>query len=149
MWHHNAVILQFLCRREQCGNATQLWCSMNWPLSWFHTSLLLTALPLHHLITACRFRVAALRGHAAVAFSPRGITPKLNRSQLFAFAVCRCGQSGEVIDWLGWCCSPLGLSPAASGACPVVQKITIKAAMRRALSGKLMWKQHYTWNVYT
>ena len=32
MWHRNAVTLQFLCRKVQCGNATQLRHSMNGPL---------------------------------------------------------------------------------------------------------------------
>ena len=35
MRHHNAVTLQFLCSRVQCGNATQLRCSMNGPLTCF------------------------------------------------------------------------------------------------------------------
>ena len=37
-------------------------------LSWFQTSLQLAAPPFHRLITACRFWVAALSGHAALAF---------------------------------------------------------------------------------
>ena len=31
MWHRNAVSLQLLCRRVQCGNTTQLRLSMNGP----------------------------------------------------------------------------------------------------------------------
>ena len=34
MRHCSAVPSQFLCRRVQCGNATQLRCSMNGPLKW-------------------------------------------------------------------------------------------------------------------
>ena len=37
-------------------------------------------------------------------------------------AVCRCGQSGGVIDLLARYCLPLGLPSAASGTCAVVQK---------------------------
>ena len=73
----------------------------------------------HRLITICRFRVAPLSGHAALAFSPRSIAPKLNRSQLSV--ICRCGQSGEDIDWLAWRCLPLDLPSAASGAFAVEQ----------------------------
>ena len=65
-------------------------------LNWFQTSLLLAALPLHRLITACHFIVAAFSGHAALAFSLRSIALKLNKSQLSA--ICPCRQSGEVID---------------------------------------------------
>ena len=82
-------------------------------------SLPLAALPFDRLITACRFRVAALSGETALAFSPRGIAPKLNRCQLYA--VYRCGQNGENIDWSVKRCLPLGLLSAASGACAVVQ----------------------------
>ena len=47
-----------------------------------------------------------------------GITLKLNKSQLSA--VCRFGQNRKMIDWLAWCCLPLGLPSVASGACTVV-----------------------------
>ena len=52
--------------------------------------------PLCRVIIACCFRVAALSGNAALALSPSGIAPKLNRIQLSA--ICRGGQSGKVID---------------------------------------------------
>ena len=104
-------------------------------LSWLQTRL--TALPFHGLITACHFIVVALSGQATLAFSPSGIALKLNRCQLSA--VCHCGQSSEVIDWLAWCCSLLGLSSAASGTCAVVQKSPSKWQCR---NGKLVWKQH-------
>ena len=65
-------------------------------LSWFQTSLTLTALQLRCMIISCHFRVAALSGHTALPFSPSSIALKMNRSQLSA--ICRCGQSGEVID---------------------------------------------------
>ena len=88
--------------------------------SWFQTSLLLTALLFHRLITACCFRGAALSSHAAlIGFSTEGHCSQVESSQLSA--VSRCGQSGEVINWLAWQCSLLGLSSAASGACTVVQ----------------------------
>ena len=67
-------------------------------LCWFQTSLPLAALPLCRVIIACCFRVAALSGNAALALSPSGIAPKLNRIQLSA--ICRGGQSGKVIDLL-------------------------------------------------
>ena len=52
--------------------------------------------PLCRVIITCCFRVAALSGNAALALSPSGIAPKLNRIQLSA--ICRGGQSGKVID---------------------------------------------------
>ena len=67
-------------------------------LCWFQTSLPLAALPLRRMIIACCFRVAALSGNAALALSPSGIAPELNRIQLSA--ICRGGQSGKVIDLL-------------------------------------------------
>ena len=72
-----------------------------------------------HVIIACCFRVAALSSLAALALSPSGIAPKLNRIQLSA--ICRGGQSGKVIDLLACCCLPLGHPSAASGACAVEQ----------------------------
>ena len=115
-------------------------------LSWFHTSLPLIASPLHHLITACRFRVAALSGHAALAFSLRGIALKLNRSQLCV--ICRCGHSGENINWLAWHCLPLGLPSAASGACAVEQISPSKrqcgerqASLKAALLYLQIWRE--------
>ena len=75
-------------------------------LCWFQTSLPLTALPLCRVIIACCFRVAALSGNAALALSPSGIAPKLNRIQ--PSAICRGGQSGKVIDLLARHCLPLG-----------------------------------------
>ena len=83
-------------------------------LCWFQTSL-----PLCRVIIACCFRVAALSGNAALALSPSGIAPELNRIQLSA--ICRGGQSGKVIDLLAWHCLPLGHPSAASGACAVEQ----------------------------
>ena len=76
-------------------------------------------LPLCRVIIACCFRVAALSGNAALALSPSGIAPELNRIQLSA--ICRGGQSGKVIDLLAWRCLPLGHPSAASGACAVEQ----------------------------
>ena len=67
-------------------------------LCWFQTSLPLAALLLRRVIIACCFRVAALSGNAALALSPSGIAPELNRIQLSA--ICRGGQSGKVIDLL-------------------------------------------------
>ena len=52
--------------------------------------------PLCRVIIAFCFRVAALSGNAALALSPSGIAPELNRIQLSA--ICRNGQSGKVID---------------------------------------------------
>ena len=66
-------------------------------LRWFQTSLLLAALPLRHMIIACHFRVAALNGHTALAFSPSGIALKLNRSQLWCVAFSKAARSS--IDW--------------------------------------------------
>ena len=62
-------------------------------LCWFQTSL-----PLCRVIIACCFTVAALNGNAALALSPSGIAPELNRIQLSA--ICCGGQSGKVIDLL-------------------------------------------------
>ena len=70
----------------------------NAPLCWFQTSLALATLPLCHVIIACCFRVAALSSNTALALSPSGIAPELNRIQLSA--ICRGGQSGKVIDLL-------------------------------------------------
>ena len=111
IWPQNAVV-GFLLLLGSLGS------NIHVALNWLQTSLPLTTLPLHRLITACRFRVVALSGHAALAFSPSDIALKLNRSQLSA--ICCCGQSGKVIDWLAWRCSPLGT------------KTTIKAAMQPA-----------------
>ena len=88
-------------------------------LCWFQTSLLLAALPLRFVIIACCFRVAALSGHAALALSLSGITPKCNRIQLST--ICRGGQSSKVIDLLARRCLPLGHPSVASAACAVVQ----------------------------
>ena len=88
-------------------------------LCWFQTSLPLAALPLCRVIIACCFRVAALSGNTALALSPSGIAPELNRIQLSA--ICRGGQSGKVIDLLAWRCLPLGHPSAASGPCAVEQ----------------------------
>ena len=88
-------------------------------LCWFQTSLLLAALLLRRAVIACCFRVTALSGHTALALSPSGMAPKLNRTQLSG--ICRSGQSGKVIDLLARRCLPLGHPSAASGACAVVQ----------------------------
>ena len=64
----------------------------------FQTSLPLATLPLRRVIIACCFRVGALSGNAALALSPSGISPELNRIQLSA--ICRGGQGGKVIDLL-------------------------------------------------
>ena len=71
-------------------------------------------LPLCRVIIACCFRVAALSGNAALALSPSGIAPELNRIQLSA------------IGLLAWRCLPLGHPSAASGACAVVQISSLK-----------------------
>ena len=55
-------------------------------LSWFQTSLPLTASPRHCLITACHFRVASLSKHAALAFSPRRIALKSTVCDLLLWA---------------------------------------------------------------
>ena len=92
------------------------------PLCWFQTSLPFTALPLRRVITAWSpLDVSWLQLLAATrfGFSSSGIAPKLNRSQLYA--ICRCGQSGKVIDLLARRCLPFGQASAASGACAVVQ----------------------------
>ena len=75
--------------------------------------------PLCRVIITCCFRVAALSSHAALALSPSGIAPEVNRIQLSA--ICRCGQSGKVIDLLARRCLPLGHPSAASDACAVEQ----------------------------
>ena len=94
-------------------------CEILAALCWFQTSLPLATLLLCCVIIACCFRVAALSGSAALALSPSGIAPKLNRIQ--PSAICRGGQSGKVIDLLVWRCLPLGHPSAASGACAVEQ----------------------------
>ena len=71
----------------------------------------------------------ALSGNAALALSPSGIAPELNRIQLSA--ICRGGKSGKVIDLFARRCLPLGHPSAASGACAVVQ---ISSSKRRAAS---------------
>ena len=79
--------------------------------------------PLRRVIIACCFRVTALSGHAALAFSSSGIAPELNRIQLSA--ICRGGQSGKVIDLLAWCCLPLGHKRL--GTDPVTLSIKLSA----------------------
>ena len=91
--------------------------------------------PLCRVIIACCFRVATLSGNAALALSPSGIAPELNRIQLSA--ICRGGQSGKVIDLLAWRCLPLGHPSAASDACAVE---LISSSKRQC--GKLVWNQH-------
>ena len=44
----------------------------------FQTSLLLTALPLRHVIIACHFRVTAPSAHVDLAFSPSGVNVEVN-----------------------------------------------------------------------
>ena len=88
-------------------------------------------LPLCRVIIACCFRVAALSSNAALALSPSGIAPELNRIQLSA--ICRGGQSGKVIDLLAWRC--LQLLAAWSSICGKWRlrswtNIIIKAAIR-------------------
>ena len=113
-------------------------------LCWFQPSLPLAALPLRRVIIACCFRVAALSGNAALANSPSGIAPELNRIQLSA--VCRGGQSGKVIDLLARRCLPLGYPSAASGACAVEQISSSKrqcgkrqASLKPALGEASVW----------
>ena len=100
-----------------------------WILGWFQTSLLLAALLLCCVIIACCFRVAALSGHAVLAFSLSDIAPELNKIQLSV--VCRGGQSGKVIDLLARRCLLLCHPSAASGACAVEQ---ISSSKRQAAS---------------
>ena len=129
------------------GGAAMWQLSSELVLCWFQTNLPLCRY-VRRVIIACCSRVTALSGHAALALSQSGIAPELNRIQLSA--VCRCGQSGGVIDLLARCCLPLGLPSVASGACAVVQKspskrqcrerqASLKAALIKALfsnSGK-------------
>ena len=65
--------------------------------SWFQTSLSLASLPIHLVITACCFRVAALSSHPILAYSQSGIALKLNRIQ--PSAVYYFGQKWLSIDW--------------------------------------------------
>ena len=101
----------------QCSAMHDWWSDM--ALCWFQTSLPLAALPLRRVIIACCFRVNSSQRPRRFGFSPSGIAPELNWSQLYA--ICRGGQSGKVIDWLARRCLPLGHPSAASGACAVVQ----------------------------
>ena len=64
---------------------------VRWVSSWFQTSLPLTALPLHRVISVCHFKVATLSGHSALAFSPSGIALNLNISQLQSVTVGKVG----------------------------------------------------------
>ena len=112
------------------------------PYCWFQTSLPLAALPLCRVIIACCFRVAALSGNAALALSPSGIAPELNRIQLSA--ICRGGQSGKVIDLLAWRCLPLGHPSAASGACAVEQ---ISSSKRQCGKRQVSLKPTYHWRI--
>ena len=108
-------------------------------------------MPLCRVIIACCFRVAALSSNAALALSPSGIAPELNRIQLSA--ICRGGQSGKVIDQLAWRCLPLGHLSAASGACAVEQissskrqcckrQVSLKPALVLAIPCR---KQRFIW----
>ena len=69
---------------------------------WINAGFRLACSELRSVIITCCFRVTSLSGHAALALSPSGIAPELTRIQLSA--VCRCGQSGGVIDLLARCC---------------------------------------------
>ena len=119
-WHEDSAssIIVFL---------TSFW-TMAW-LCWFQTSLLLCS-----VIITCCFRVVALGGNAALALSPSGIAPKLNRIQLSA--ICRGGQSGKVIDLLAWRCLQFGHPSAASGACTVEQISSKRQCGKRQVSLK-------------
>ena len=68
--------------------------AVNHALCWFQTNL-----PLCRVIIACCFRVAALSGNAALALSPSGIAPKLNRIQLSA--ICRDGRQDHISNHRG------------------------------------------------
>ena len=94
----------------------------------------LAALPLNGMIITSNFRVTALCSHAALALSPKGITPEFNRIQLSA--VCHCEQSGGVINLLAWRFLPHGLPYCSkwhlrSSTC---SNITIKVPMCQAAS---------------
>ena len=99
------------------------------------------------MIIACCFRVAALSSHAALALSPSGIAPELNRIQLSA--VCRGGQSDRVIFLLARRCLPLGLPSAANGVCAVVQKSPSKrqcGERQASLKAALLKPLHLPYN---
>ena len=77
--------------------------------------------------------------------SQSGIASVLNWSQLYE--ICRCGQSGKVIDLLARRCLPLGHPWAASGVYAVVQLLPSRQSGNlKAASGKLVWKQHKTFS---
>ena len=65
---------------------------------WFQTSSLLALLPLCRMIITCHFRVTALSGQAALAFSQRGIASKLNKiNSLQSAALSKAGRL--LVDW--------------------------------------------------
>ena len=87
------------------------------------------------VIIACCFRVTALSGHAALALSPSSIAPELIRIQLSV--VCRCGQSGGVINLLARRCLLLGLPYAiAASGLPDITGRTALAVRPDALNAK-------------
>ena len=112
-------------------------------LCWFQTSLPVAALPLRRVIIACCFRVTALSIHTALALSPSGIAPDpswIEFNCLWSAAVGKA--AGLSIYWqnaayrlVSLCCK------CHLRSC---SKNNIEAAMRRAASGKLVWKQHYS-----
>ena len=118
-----------ICRKM---NNDYLWIrsSISLQLCWFQTSLPLAALPLRRVIIACCFRVAALSGHAALALSPSGIAPELNRIQLSA--ICHGGQSGKGYRSIGK--TLLAAWSSLCGKWRSCSNIINKAAMRRAAS---------------
>ena len=75
---------------------------------------------------ACNFRVAALSGHATLAFSQSSIAHRLKRIQLCA--VCRFGQSGRVI-WIGKTLLTAWSSLCGKWHLRSCANITIKAVM--------------------
>ena len=115
------------------GNAGYTFKCFSLLFSLFQTSLRLTLLPLHCVIIACRFRVTVLSSHTALALSPSGIAPKVNR--ILLSAVCHFGQSRDVIDnWQDAAhCSVFLLQQVALSLC-CSTNITIKVAMQQATS---------------
>ena len=88
----------------------------NWPhlviLYWFQTSLLLAALPLRRVITACRFMVTDLSSHTALVYH--------REQSLQSWIEVNCLRSAAVgINLLARRCLPLRHPSAAGGACTI------------------------------
>ena len=119
----------------------------NQPLCCFHTSLPLDTLPLCSANATCSFTVNTERC-CRNGSSQSGNAPKLNWSQLYA--ICRCGQSGKVIDLLARQCLPLGHPWATSGVCAIVKILPSKrqsgewqACLKAALGFQLKGKYNF------